>query len=208
MPKPIEDLTGRRFKRLVVVSHSHQGKGGKTYFNCVCDCGGNKVAHRRSLLNGDTGSCGCLYIETRNTTHGLSDEHLYKVWSHMMSRCYNKKDRSYFRYGGRGITVCKEWHDVEVFYKWAIVGYQKGLTIDRENNNDGYCPDNCRWVTDTKQANNRRNNKFLEYNGKRHTIAEWAKIMNISESALRQRIDILKWDVEKALTTLVRVKSQ
>lgn len=89
--------------------------------------------------------------------HGMTGTRLYYCWNSMWSRCLYKTVGSYRLYGGRGISVCKEWSTFEGFKKWALAnGYKSNLTLDRKNNNRGYCPSNCRWSTPTKQALNRR----------------------------------------------------
>ena len=135
--------------------------------------------------------------------HGFSRTKLEKAYAHMMERCYNPKTASYPNYGGRGITVCDEWKkDNKAFFKWSIAnGYCEGLSIDRIDPNGNYCPSNCRWVTNKVQQNNRRNNIYIEIDGVRHTVAEWADIYGISRYAVYTRIKRLKWDAVKAITT-------
>lgn len=117
----------------------------------------------------------------------------------MMARCYVKTNNRYEIYGGRGIEVCPEWHNVENFAKWCEESnYQKGLTLDRINTDRNYEPDNCRWATVREQANNRRNNRRIEYNGEVHTLAEWARILNLNPGTLQYRLGKLGWSVERA----------
>lgn len=119
----------------------------------------------------------------------------------MMARCYVKTNNRYEIYGGRGIEVCPEWHNVENFAKWCEESnYQKGLTLDRINPDRNYEPNNCRWITMREQQNNRRNNRRIEYNGEVHTLAEWARILNLNPGTLQYRLGKLGWSVERAFT--------
>lgn len=189
-----EDLTGKRFGRLTVLKHDYVDYNGISFWKCVCDCGNEVVVRSTSLKNGMTKSCGCYKREQssqRFTKHGLSDHPLYVVWTDMKRRCCNESDPAWYRYGGRGITVCEEWvNDFKAFYDWAIDhGWEPGLTLDRRDNNEGYDPWNCRFVSETVQANNRCSNRLIRYAGETNTIAEWATIFDINYFTLRARIN-------------------
>lgn len=122
------------------------------------------------------------------TTHHATKTRLYKIWSSMHERCYRQKHKHYKNYGGRGIKVCKEWEEFTNFRDWATQnGYGDKLTIDRINNNGNYEPSNCRWVTFTEQANNRRSNHIISVNGDSMTIAECSRVYNIPKSTIRWR---------------------
>ena len=125
------------------------------------------------------------------------------VYYGMLKRCYDDKNKAYHRYGGRGITVCDEWkNDCRNFYLWAKEnGYREGLTIDRIDNNKGYSPDNCRWTTYKVQSANRECTRWIEFNGERKTLKEWADTIGLSYNVLADRIYRYGWSVEKALTT-------
>lgn len=123
----------------------------------------------------------------------------YGSYRAMMSRCYKAGAKNYRFYGGRGIAVCEEWHDIAAFGKWAVEsGYSPGMSIDRIDPQKGYYPENCRWATPKEQANNRRNTVFVEFEGERHSISEWAEIKGIKRATLNTRIH-RGWNAEKAL---------
>ena len=155
------DKTGKRFGRLVVIEYQ-----GNSQWLCKCDCGNTVIVYSSALNRGATQSCGCLHRERAskaNITHGKSKTRLYNVWSGMKERCLNPRSSNYRDYGGRGVTICKEWQkSFEAFEKWAIAnGFDPALpfhqcSLDRIDNNKGYYPDNCRWVTYSDQSFNRR----------------------------------------------------
>jgi hypothetical protein len=121
-----------------------------------CECG-NKVKKQISCVkNGDTRSCGCLNRE-RITKHGYGCHDFYNIWYNMIDRCYNENHKSYKDYGDRGITVCDEWKDDPVkFIKWALPLWEKGLQIDRRDNDGNYYPGNCRFMTPRENTLNQR----------------------------------------------------
>lgn len=121
--------------------------------------------------------------------HGKYHTRLYRIYSNMKKRCYNSNMINYKNYGGRGIKVCNEWLDnFMTFYDWAMDnGYRDDLTIDRIDINGNYEPANCRWLTYKQQANNRRNNVYLTYDGKTQTMKEWADELNIPYSRINCR---------------------
>lgn len=198
------DLTGQRFGQLTVIEAAPTQK--RTAWFCKCDCGTVTTVTSCNLQNGHTKSCGCRRVDAMRktaTTHGKKSTPLYNVWSLMKRRCLNPHDKAYKEYGGRGITVCDEWADsFEAFHEWATNnGYHAGLSIDRIANDKGYTPDNCRWVTMKEQCNNRRSNHYCEYKGKQYTLAELSKMSGVGYDKLKQRINKLKWSVEKAVET-------
>ena len=134
------------------------------------------------------------------TSHGETKTRLHKIWESMLARCEYQKHPHYNEYGGRGITVCEEWHNYNTFKDWAKDnGYSENLTIDRKNNNGNYEPDNCRWITNALQQRNKNNCQMLNHNGKTQTLSEWARELGINRGTLWSRINILHWEVEKAL---------
>lgn len=201
------DLTGKRFGRLVVIKRAPT-VDKKTMWECQCDCGKKVICNSEYLRNGDTKSCGCLFrdiVSEKAKTHGMTNTKLYKKYRRMVYRCENPNAKSYKDYGGRGIKVCPEWrNDFLKFYEWCMSsGYQEGLTIDRIDNNGDYSPDNCRWATKIQQDNNRRNNKFISYNGETHTLAEWNRICGFTRGTIDGRLS-KGWSVERAITTPIK----
>lgn len=157
----VVDLTGQRFGRLTVIRRSGTGKGRQSQWFCKCDCGADVFALSHNLRSGNTNSCGCLRVDMakeQHTKHGFKHHPLYEVWKNMRSRCYNTRNPDFRYYGGRGVFVCDEWKgDPSCFIGWSIShGWKSGLQIDRINNDKGYSPNNCRFVTPRANCNNRR----------------------------------------------------
>ncbi|MFZ4302697.1 hypothetical protein ACOZE3_32905 [Streptomyces cinereoruber] len=145
--------------------------------NCVCDCGQTRTVTANNLLNGTSGSCGCLQRDIMSemlTTHGVTTAkrerakektasatpakdadsiRLYTIWAGIKDRCGRPAHPSWHRYGGRGVNVCEQWrNDFQAFRGWALDhGYADGLECDRVDPDAGYNPENCRWIT--KRAN-------------------------------------------------------
>lgn len=112
----------------------------------------------------------------------------YGNYRSMMDRCYRTGAKNFPLYGGRGIEVCAEWHNIENFERWAKEsGFKSGLTLERINVNGNYCPENCAWATRKEQANNRRNTLRIEYNGESHTVGEWSEILGVCRSTISNR---------------------
>jgi hypothetical protein len=121
-------------------------------------------------------------------------ENLHTVWRGILSRCKSKTSSVYFRYGGRGIDICKEWLRYEHFRTWAIEsGHRKGLSIERVDNNKGYSPDNCIIADRKTQARNRSSSRLILFNGKNITVAELAENMGVKYSHLYYRLSKSGW---------------
>lgn len=204
----IKDLTGQQFSRWTVLIRADNDAQGQAQWHCVCQCGTKAVVRGRDLRKGKSRSCGCLQKDIAaqvKTTHGASNTRLHRIWCAMKQRCFDKTAQKYARYGGRGITVCKEWLSFCVFEKWARQnGYTDNLSIDRINNDGNYSPQNCRWSTSKEQARNKSTNHLLFFRGKSQSIAQWAEETGIGYYALRSRINQYHWPIEKALTTPLR----
>ncbi len=193
----MEDLTGRRFIKLTVVAYSHSGSYGKHYWLCQCDCGSLKSVEATKLRSGRTRSCGCI----RKCGFDTIRYKLYHVWDNIIKRCCSPTDKRYHNYGGRGITVYSGWLRFEPFYEWALSnGYKLGLQLDRKDNNRGYSPDNCRFVTCKVNQNNRRDNRLLKVNGVTKTLSDWAKETGIAKETILYRLNSGYSDQEAVIT--------
>ena len=143
------------------------------------------------------------------------DKRLGNIYSHMKKRCYDPNCKAYKNYGGRGITVCKEWLNPErvhlslhsnpskgflTFKEWALVnGYTDELTLDRIDVNGNYDPSNCRWVSRKLQNRNKRNTIFLTAFGKTQSLGQWAEETGLTVKAIDQRLRKSGFEAEKAL---------
>lgn len=133
--------------------------------------------------------------------HRLSKTPEHNTWIDMRSRCRNPRCKAYPDYGGRGITVDPRWDSFTRFLSDMGPKPSPAHSIDRIDHNGPYSPENCRWATQIEQANNTRANRFLVFAGKSQTIAQWAREIGVSEDTIEQRLRVLKWSVEKTLTT-------
>lgn len=168
-------------------AESHTVKETAEYFSVAYD---NMQAFmaRHSIKHAPRKSSG---TDNNNYKVGFAmNKKLYWVYGAMLQRCYKKNCKQYYRYGGRGITVCKEWVENKLsFYKWALEqGYKEGLTLDRIDNDKGYSPDNCRWVDYKVQGNNTRRVHYLSYKGKVQSMKLWSEELNINYYNLRSKI--------------------
>ena len=198
---------GTRFERLVVTGAPERNTQGVLSVRCLCDCGTERVFEIGKLSRGNSRSCGCLVrdkLSARNRSHGGSRTPLYYVWSGMKARCQNPQHREYHRYGGRGIDICREWAEsFETFRDWALSsGYAEGLEIDREDNDAGYSPSNCRWIGRSAQLRNTRYSRMLTAFGETKSMRDWADDPRcvVSYNVLNRRISSLGWDHVRAIT--------
>lgn len=193
-----KNLIGLRFNRLIVLSRAGSN-GGRALWQCRCDCGNTTTVPGKSLLNGNTGGCGC---QTGGFVHGQYKSAEFRAWNDMRRRCNNTNAQRYPRYGARGITVCDRWNEFLAFL--ADMGPRPdGATLDRVNNDGDYEPGNCRWATRKQQQRNNSRNVTLTLNGKIMTVVEWSELLGIKAVTLHGRIR-KGWPDERVLTAKVQ----
>jgi len=196
----------KRFSSLTVIGPPIQLSGERIKVLCKCDCGVERYVRCLDLVHNNTKSCGCLNRDTllqRNTKHGLCNTNTYITWCAMKSRCLNFNNQDFRHYGGRGITICREWLKFENFIRDMGEAPSTKHTIDRINNYGNYQPDNCRWATRKEQANNLRKNILLTHNGETKTLQEWSAVSGINSETISHRIKT-GWTINDAITTQVK----
>lgn len=196
-----KDIQGQKFGKLTAINAVGTDKHRKVLWRCVCECGNESVVTGKRLRTGHTSSCGCIQ---RQPIHGMSHSRIYSVWRDMVTRCNNPSNSRWKDYGGRGITVCSRWLNFSLFLE-DMGEAPEGMSLERIDNNQGYALQNCKWATSIEQASNRRTNKFLEFQGQIKTVSQWARDLNISISALNNRLR-LGWDISRALTEPINEK--
>jgi hypothetical protein len=195
--------TGDKFNKLTVINElkSERIPCGQInrFFLTQCECGSFKKVRLLHLVRGRIKSCGCIQPER----HGFSHSKIYNTWRGMRTRCNNPLVQKHL-YKDRGISVCENWQKSFIDFKtWALRnGFKEGLQIDRINNDLGYSPDNCRFVTPYQNSINKRNTKVVTYNGKCIPLVEILRMKNLKHkySCVGARIR-RGWDVKKAIDT-------
>lgn len=190
MSRACDNLVGMVFGRWTVLCQSkNRSYNGNVKWMCRCQCGTEKEVAGDFLKRHRSTSCGCYQREQMrwNNLHGVSHTPEHIAWMSMLYRCENPNDASYKHYGGRGISVCDEWHDIKNFI--ADMGCKPpGTSLDRIDVNSNYNKHNCRWATSKEQQNNKRNTIFLTLNGASKTISEWSEITGICRSTIDGRL--------------------
>jgi hypothetical protein len=193
------DIIGKRFGNLVVVKRHHVKDKYWHFYKCKCDCGGTAVFYRNLLVSGKKTHCGCLFVNPC-VTHGLSHTPEYETWLNMVYRCTRKEYKIYKNYGGRGIKVCDRWlNSFENFYADMGVKPSQKHSLEREDNDGNYCPENCKWATRDIQNRNHRRNVNITYEGQTMCLTDWAKKLKINYPTLKGRISIQKLSFEQAV---------
>ena len=212
-----KDITGQRFGQLVALSFERR-KGARPLWTCLCDCGGVALA-TQGRLKARTKSCvACSAQRVRlagsraNYRHGAAQGGAttkeYEAWQGIIRRCESPASgREHRLYRGRGISIYPQWRaSFQTFLDDVGRAPSPDHSIDRIDNNGNYEPGNVRWATAVVQNNNKRSSAFLEFEGRRMTIAQWATELGLNYSTLRCRIVLHHWPLARALTSPARTK--
>lgn len=174
--KPKKDLTGLKFGKLKPIKPLRQNNDGYWIWLCQCDCGNTKEVSSKLLLQNLTTSCGCA----RFKENAYRNNPEYAIYCAIKTRCYNKNDKSYLRYGGRGIKMCKEWeNDFMQFLKDMGKRPSSKYSIERIDVDGYYEPSNCKWATAKEQSNNKRSNIKFVYQSLEYTLKQFCEKFNL-----------------------------
>ena len=197
---------GDVFERLTAVRFFEWKRKNGDRWVFLCVCGVEKVINVRSVMTGDTRSCGCLRDEKiRNVylSHGMSRTSEHNIWLGITQRCCNPLNKLWEWYGGRGISMCERWRKFENFY--ADMGPRPvGMSVERVDNEKGYSPENCKWASRHDQTRNKRNNIIVQYEEQSMCLKDFAVKIGIKYHILYYRMAIKGWTLEKAITKKIR----
>jgi len=196
-----KDLLGTRFDKLLVIKKL--GKRGGSWL-CRCDCGKTRKFYSSDLLNRHNTTCKCG-TGKQNLRHGFAAgesegrkrHRFYRIWDGLRKRIFKKDDPHYHIYGGRGIKSA--WKNIDDFKRDMYESYlshveefgEKNTTIDRIDNDGHYCKENCRWATIVEQGNNRRTCIYVDFNGEKLSISQYARKLGINRHSLYKHKDTL-----------------
>lgn len=200
------DITGKKFNYLTAIEFARYDKRKSQFWLFQCDCGNKKVINKAHVISGHTKSCGCKVSElcrNANLTHGatanrkISKE--FSTWCGMKQRCFDKNSNHYYRYGGRGITVCDRWLDFSNFLS-DIGEIPKGYSLERKDNDGNYEPSNCTLIPLNKQKRNTSKNKIVTYKNETDCLINLCEKYNKDYNLVYQRI-WKGWGVARAFDT-------
>lgn len=191
MPRGNKVKPGERFGLLTTVEDVGPDSSGYRKWFCLCDCGGSCTKRSSHLRRAYPPSCGCIVTKGKKAAlakHGMARTPEYRAWISAKSRCHNRNHKNFKGYGARGISVCEEWRDsFESFYR-DMGPRPEGMTLEREDVNGGYSPENCIWASPKDQARNRRNSVYVEWRGESVPLSVIAEGLGISFSAAYHRL--------------------
>lgn len=189
------DLSGKKFGKLIVIrmdGYVSNGNGQRLIaWACLCECGNETRIGGYRLTSGRVKNCiRCGYKKSAKsqTTHGMTNTRIFKVWQNIRRRCSKKatgKDIEW--YYKKNIRVCDEWQSFSNFYAWAKDRWEPGLQIDRINNSNNYCPENCRFTTNKINSQNKSNSKYWFIYGKRfESCSDASNFWDIDQATIHQ----------------------
>lgn len=198
----ISSMVGKKYGSLTFISfHRSKCKWKVLKCLCVCDCGKTVTPLIYAVENGKVVRCGSCTRVIKNKENGKGVTKLpeYKIWIGIISRCENNKTKDYHHYGGRGITISKEWrHDFKLFLNDMGNRPTPKHSIDRIDVNGNYEKSNCKWATQSEQRNNTRSSIFIEFNGIKKTAYYWSLETGLKATTISERYR-KGWPVEKVL---------
>jgi hypothetical protein len=207
----LEYLIGSRFGLLRVLGEAEAKKVGskyRRYIKCECDCGTIIEVRLDQLLDGNTKSCGCLVkdrslLSLPEYTDVVALKKAKSVFKNIKQRCYNSNNSRFKHYGGRGIKICERWlGSFENFKEDMGFPPSHSHQLDRIDNDGDYCPENCRWVTNKENNQNKQSDFSVEYNGVVKPVADWVEELNLDFSTTKKRL-LCGWSTEKAFNALI-----
>lgn len=215
-----DDCVNKKYNHLTIIKILKDRRNNRKIAEVQCDCESRTIKQIpvEWVVNGKVKSCGCIctseYFSKLKTKHGLRYTRFYTIYMDMFQRCENKNNKAYNYYGGRGIQVCNEWTNFEVFIEDMYNSYLqhcdefgvKNTTIDRVDVNRGYSVDNCRWATFIEQGNNRRDNVYYNVYEKYDTLSNLCRLYNKKFTTVRDRLNKLNWNIYEALELVYREK--
>ena len=183
-----KQMVGLVFGELKVIKEiEKRNHNNHIMYLCICSCGNEKEILGASLRAGTTRSCGCFNVSCRKT-HGMEGTPTYKCYQQMKQRCYNKKNKRFKDWGGRGIKVCDRWLVSFENFINDMGEKPESYSLDRIDNDIDYSKDNCKWSSPKEQANNRRGCVRVEHDGEVITVEEYAIKVGLTQSGARKRI--------------------
>lgn len=186
----IQDINGRTFGKLTVLSMVRSPLWKRPKWKCECACGRIRLVIASHLIEGHTRSCGCSRRESIQR-HGHSCvgkvTREFHTWMDAKARTTSPTCRAYKDYGGRGITMCDRWLNSFEAFLFDMGPKPVGMTLERKDNDGPYSPDNCIWADLRTQANNKRTNRHICIDGVTKTASQWARSVGLKPSTLHNR---------------------
>ena len=188
-------MLDKRFGKLTIIEKlGKRSTRGEIWWLYLCDCGEKRPAKGTRLRNGQTTRCPKCWLKEKKWGGFFRidspQKRVHGIWNQMQRRCNDKRSHGWKIYGGRGIKVCERWKSAISFYEDMGLPPSKQHTLDRINSDGDYTPENCRWADRETQHNNTRRNIFIEYDGKKQTLSQWARELNVNKGRLYSRMKI------------------